>query len=148
MKKIETQVRITARAEQVWAVLMDFEAYSEWNPFIISVSGEAVTGTRLKNEIRLNAKKTMAFMPEVLVVDELREFRWIGSVFVKGLFDGEHYFRLVPNNDGTTNLIHGELFTGLLAGLVMKMSGEDTRRGFLAMNDALKARVEAKGAEV
>jgi hypothetical protein len=148
MKKIETQITIAARPEQVWAVLMDFDAYSEWNPFLISIKGEAVAGTRLRNEIKLNVKKTMEFKPEVLVVDEFREFRWIGSAFVKGLFDGEHYFRLVPNNDGTTDLIHGELFTGLLAGMVMKMSGEDTRRGFLAMNDALKARVEAKGAEV
>lgn len=143
MKTLETQITIDAAPDQVWRVLMDFEQYYEWNPFLISVKGKAVVGARLDNEIRMSEKKTMSFQPEVLVVEEEKEFRWIGKTFVKGLFDGEHYFKLELNADGSTTIIHGENFTGLLTGPVMKMIEKDTQDGFLAMNEALKNRVES-----
>ncbi len=148
MKSIETQITIEAGPDQVWAVLMDFESYQHWNPFIISIKGSATVGTQLNNELRMNDKKSMKFQPEVLVVNEQSEFRWKGKMFVKGLFDGEHYFKLNSNQDGSTTLIHGENFTGILAGLIIKMIGEDTQRGFEAMNQALKERVESMGEEV
>lgn len=142
MKSIETQITIEAGPDQVWAVLMDFESYQHWNPFIISIKGSATVGTQLDNELSMKDKKSMKFQPEVLVVEEQQEFRWKGKMFVKGLFDGEHYFKLKQNSDGSTTLIHGENFTGILAGLIMKKIGEDTVKGFEAMNDALKYRVE------
>lgn len=148
MKSIETQITIEAGPDQVWAVLMDFESYPHWNPFLISVKGSPVVGKQLDNEIKTSEKKVMRFQPEVLVVEEQREFRWKGKMFVKGLFDGEHYFRLKQNRDGSTALLHGENFTGILTGLIMKMIGEDTVKGFEAMNQALKVRVESMGEEV
>ena len=33
MKTIETKINIKASAEQVWKVLMDFNAYPEWTRF-------------------------------------------------------------------------------------------------------------------
>lgn len=148
MKSMETQITIEAGPDQVWAVLMDFENYRDWNPFIISIKGSATVGTQLDNELRMNDKKSMKFQPEVLVVEEYKEFRWKGKMFVKGLFDGEHYFKLQSNGDGSTTLIHGENFTGLLTGLIMNMIEEDTLKGFEAMNIALKQRVELTGKEV
>ena len=46
--------------------------------------------------------------------------------------------------EGHTQLTHGEYFTGLFSGVLMKMIGEDTKAGFEAMNAALKARVERR----
>ncbi|MCE7991502.1 MAG: SRPBCC domain-containing protein [Roseivirga sp.] len=148
MKSMETQIIIEAGPDQVWAVLMDFESYQHWNPFIIRIKGSATVGTQLDNELRMNDKKSMKFQPEVLVVEEQKEFRWKGKMFVKGLFDGEHYFKLQSNGDGSTTLIHGENFSGVLSGLIMNMIEEDTLKGFEAMNSALKQRVELKGKEV
>ena len=87
-------------------------------------------------------KKPMKFKPVVLVNQESKEFRWKGKLFVKGLFDGEHYFQLERINDNLTKLVHGEKFTGFLAGALLKMIGEDTKKGFESMNEALKRRVE------
>lgn len=145
---METQITIEAGPDKVWAVLMDFENYGEWNPFIISIKGSATVGFQLDNELRMNDKKSMKFQPEVLVMEEQKEFRWKGKMFVKGLFDGEHYFKLQSNGDGSTTLTHGENFTGLLTGLIMNMIEEDTLKGFQAMNIALKQRVELIGKEV
>lgn len=148
MTTLETEIRIEAAPEQVWAVLMDFKHYAGWNPFLISVEGKPVVGSLLTNQIRLNEKKQMQFKPEVLKVEENREFRWKGKAFVKGLFDGEHYFKLTPQDDGSTLLVHGESFSGLLLSIFMKMIAEDTKKGFEAMNKALKQRVESQIEEV
>lgn len=143
MKTITTQIEIAASPEVVWAILTDFESYPEWNPFIISMKGEARAGTFLDNRIKSNEKKEMRFQPEVLVAEANKEFRWKGKLFVKGLFDGEHYFVLEALANGSTLLIHGETFSGLLAGALLSMIKADTQAGFEAMNKALKQRAEA-----
>lgn len=68
---------------------------------------------------------------------------FFGSLWVKGLFDGRHYFDLEPLGPTRYKLIHGEHFTGILSGLLLKQIGEETRRNFVAMNQALKMRGEA-----
>lgn len=34
------KVEIAAPPTAVWAILMDFERYPDWNPFIIKISGD------------------------------------------------------------------------------------------------------------
>lgn len=63
---------------------------------------------------------------------------------MKGVFDGEHYFILEEITPNQTRFIQGENFTGLLSAILMKMIGEDTRGGFISMNEALKTQVEAQ----
>jgi hypothetical protein len=58
-----------------------------------------------------------------------------------GLFDGEHYFRIEPQNNGQTKFIHGEKFSGSLVAISGKMRGK-TRDGFSKMNQALKKACE------
>ena len=91
MKTIATEITINASAEKVWNVLMNHDGYGEWNPFITEVTGEPVVGQTIAATICLPGKKPMKFTPTVLKNDEAMEFRWLGSTFVKGLFDGEHY---------------------------------------------------------
>ena len=147
MRKIETQIHIKASTAAVWAQLMDFERYPEWNPFLVSVVGKAEVGSHLKNTIRNGERKEMKFEPEVLEVLAQKEFRWKGKLFLAGLFDGEHYFKLSELAEGETLLTHGENFTGVLSIVLYAMIGKDTQAGFEAMNKALKARVEQKEKE-
>lgn len=137
-KNIETTIRIKATAEKIWNILTDFQKYPEWNPFVFSMEGEAKEGTTLKANIQ-----GMKFKPLVLAAKKNREFRWKGSLFVKGLFDGEHYFMLNENGDGTTTLIHGEFFSGLLVDMFAKTLDTKTKSGFEKLNDALKQRAES-----
>jgi len=90
-------------------------------------------------------RRAARFRPTVTVVDEGREFRWLGRFGVSGLYDGEHRFVLEPLDDGRrTRLFHAERFSGILAGLVNRWLGDSTERGFEAMNGALKGRAEAE----
>lgn len=136
MKIIRTEITINASKETVWQVLMNFENYDNWNSFITSIKGEPIVSQVIEATI-MNGDKPIKFTPEVLVTDENKEFRWKSKMFVKGLFDGEHYFKL-EEVEGKTKFTHGEIFTGLLSGMIYKMIGDNTKKGFKAMNEGLK----------
>lgn len=143
MKNFETTVIINAPQEKVWQVLTNFENYPAWNPFISKIEGNPEEGAKIKNTMNLEGMKPQVFTPAILKFDKNREFRWLGHMFFKGLFDGEHYFILEENEEGKTKLIHGENFSGIFVRPLLKMVGEKTLAGFQIMNEALKKRVEA-----
>lgn len=140
MPAIDTSIDIAAPPSRVWAVLTDFAAYPAWNPFITRIAGVPEVGGRLVVTIQPPGRKAMMFRPVVLAAAPEVELRWRGRLLMPGLFDGEHVFHLRPAGDGC-RLDHGEVFTGLLAGL-LGGTLPATRRGFVAMNEALKARAE------
>ncbi|MDA1361319.1 SRPBCC domain-containing protein [Glycomyces luteolus] len=140
-QRIETAVHLDARANRVWAVLTDFPAYGEWNPFITEISGLLAEDERLEAAILQPNGKTNRFRPRVLRVSPARQIRWLGRLGPGGLLDGEHYLVLEPQADGTTVLTHGERFTGVLVPL-MKSLLADTEQGFNSMNSALEARLK------
>lgn len=144
MKKISTEVEINAPKNVVWSELMNHELYGEWNPFIHSVTGSSKVGEELTVSIKQDDKKDMIFKPEVLAHTPEREFRWKGKLFIKGLFDGEHYFILEQVNENKTRFIHAEEFTGIMVAPLLKMIGETTVKGFESMNNALKLRCESR----
>lgn len=142
MKKIETEILIEAAPKQIWAVLTDFENYPSWNPFIASIKGKKAVGETLEVQIQPPGGKGMTFRPELLRLDEEKEFRWKGKLLFKGVFDGEHYFILEKKGENHTLLRHGELFGGFLVSLLGGMLAK-TKDGFQLMNEALKSRCEA-----
>ena len=142
MKNIETEIIINATPEKVWQILMDHKEYRNWNPFIKEISGDTQPEKHLSVCIQLAGKKPMEFSPVVLINSTETEFRWKGHLFVKGLFDGEHYFKLEDIGLNQTKFIHGENFSGLVSGVLLKMIGDDTLNGFQSMNEALKIEAE------
>ncbi|MGJ0508022.1 MAG: SRPBCC family protein [Methylocystis sp.] len=141
-RQLETQIDIDAPAARIWALLTDFERMPAWNPFITGISGRLAQGERLSVQIAPPGKTAMRFRPVILTLRPQQELRWRGSVLIRGLFDGEHYFLLEPLDDRRTRLTHGERFSGLLVSLLSGMLPA-TRQGFEAMNLALKEQAEA-----
>ena len=127
----------------MWAVISDFAAYPEWNPFIRRGEGDVKVGARLHVFIQPAGGKGMSFRPRVLVADPGRELRWLGHLWVPGLFDGEHSFVIEPLGEGRVQFVQRERFGGLLLPLLWKILEKETRRGFEEMNRALKLRCEA-----
>lgn len=142
MKKINTEIEIAAPPEAVWGVLADFAAYPEWNPFMCSVSGEAVVGSRLVARMQPTEGKAMTFRPTVTAVEPEQHLEWVGRLGLPRLFDGRHRFT-IERTSGGTKFIHSEEFTGLLVPLLWQRIVDGTRGGFEAMNQALQTRVEA-----
>ena len=136
-KQIRTSISINASKEKIWQILTDFEKYPEWNSFIKSVTGEVKVGNQI--QIKLQG---MTFKPFVLTFIENSELKWIGHLWFKGLFDGEHTFKLIDNENGTINFEQRENFTGILVKLFTKSLNKDTKNGFERMNKELKLRAE------
>lgn len=137
-KEITTSVIINGTKEAVWQVLIDFEKYEEWNPFITCVEGDVIEGNQIKVKLQ-----GMTFKPTVLVLNKYTEFKWLGHLLFKGIFDGEHRFLLEDNKNGTITFRQSEKFKGLLIRLFSNSLDNDTKNGFDLMNQALKKRVES-----
>jgi hypothetical protein len=145
MHEVRTEIDIAAAPAQVWRVLTDFPAHTEWNPFVRSIQGLAQKDQSLTVSIQPAGGKSMTFKPTVLVADADRELRWRGRLLMPGIFDGEHYFQIKPNGQGGTTFVHGEKFSGLLIPFAKASLEGGTRAGFVAMNEALKVRAETAG---
>jgi hypothetical protein len=143
MKNIQTEILILADTAKVWDVLMNFDSYPKWNPFITSISGERKLGNRLTVSINPPGGKGMTFKPNILTLEANKEFRWKGKLGINGIFDGEHYFILEVLENDKTKFIQGEKFSGLLVPLVGKML-DKTQKGFQLMNESIKKECERK----
>jgi hypothetical protein len=141
---MRSETKISAPPEVVWSVLSEFASFPEWNPFITSIEGKMVVGTRLKVAIAAPpGSKPTRFTPLVVVVNPNREFTWRGSLAVPGMLVGNHFFKLEPAADGGTVFIHGETFVGLLVPYFRANYLDKTELGFSAMDQAIKVRAEA-----
>lgn len=141
--ELRTEVQIAAPIDRVWETLTDLEAYPDWNPFIVSAAGQAEVGERLRNRIHTPGGRAITFTPTVTVVEPGATFEWLGHLGLPGIFDGRHRFELSPSEDGGTLVSHSEQFDGVLVRFMRSSLNTATMAGLEAMNDALKARVEA-----
>ena len=51
-RQIKTEININASTEKVWSIITDNEKYSEWNPFIIRLSGNLKPGNSVDVTIK------------------------------------------------------------------------------------------------
>jgi hypothetical protein len=143
MKELHSQIDINASAERVWQLLTDFASYPQWNPFIRRISGEPTTGERLKVHLEPPESRGITLRPKVLTAEPNHQLRWLGHLFVPGLFDGEHSFILQSLEEDRVRFVQSEVFRGLLVPLFARSLDNSTLRGFEEMNRALKERAEA-----
>lgn len=142
--ELKTEILINATPEKVWAIFTDFNNYPNWNPFIKSITGDVKVGNTINARIEPPGASGMTFKPKVLAFYANKEFRWLGHLLIKGLFDGEHKFELIKNGNGTTTFIQSEQFSGILVPLFKKMLNNAIKNGFNLMNEQLKALAEKK----
>ena len=139
-KQISNEILINSSAENVWAIITDFENFPNWNPFIKTASGKIKVGARLKFFIQPLGGKGMTFKPVVQKVEPERELRWLGRLYLPWLFDGEHAL-VIKTSNGNVHFIQSEKFTGILVPFARDLLG-GTARGFEEMNIALKKQAE------
>lgn len=138
--EIVTSVMLPSPTDAAYAALIDGDAYPDWNPFIISLEGQARVGETLEITVDPASGDPMSFTPEVLVAEPGRELRWLGSASIPGVFDGEHYF-VLEAVEGGARLTHGERFSGVA---LWFLDVETFRADFEAMNAALARRLSAE----
>ena len=135
--EIHTEIIINASPEKVWTALTNFKEYPNWNPFVNAISGDMIVGKKIKIVVQ-----GMKIKPELLVFEKNKELRWVGHLLVNGIFDGEHFFVLVDNKNGTTTFKHGEIFKGILIPMLKSFLENKMKKSYLKMNEKLKELVE------
>ncbi|MGE3625300.1 MAG: SRPBCC family protein [Hyphomicrobiales bacterium] len=146
MKTVHTEIGVMAPADVVWATLTDFASWEKWNP-IIKVSGRLAPGERLSVTVAPPGQKPRTLVTRIVKLEEGREFRWSGGLPVPGIFNGEHGFRVVPEDTGRCRFEQFETFSGLMAGSFLARNGKAMETGFTAMNRMLKREAERRARE-
>lgn len=131
---------IPAPREQVWAVLTDLGSYPDWNPFVRSFTGTLTQGSRITVALQPGEDPPRTMRPTLIDVQPGRSFTWLGRVALPGVLDGRHTFTVDPHADGCLLTQH-ERLSGLLVPAFTRLLTQDTPRAFVALNDALAARV-------
>jgi hypothetical protein len=144
--QLASEIDIDASPSQVWAVLSDFAAYQEWNPFIVHADGTAQAGSRLTLRLHPVIGREVTVRPTVLESHEGRRLRWLGRLGIPGIMDADHVFTIEQRADGGTLLRQDETFRGVLVPFFARSLERGTLPAFRAMNEALKRRAERASA--
>ena len=143
-REITTSIEIAAPASAVWAILTDFASYSEWNPFVRLIKGDLQEGAKLEVMLDTPNRNPMTFNPTLVKLTPQRELRWLGRMWsIPGIFTGEHFFQIEPAGESAVRFVQGEHFSGLTVPFAWSRIADDTRAGFVSMNEALKRLAEA-----
>ncbi len=138
MKHLEAAIEIQAPPEDVWRILVNFAHYPAWNPFIISMEGQAAVGEILQEVVRQPDGKQIRLSSKIFALEENRYLAWDGYLGAPFLFSGRHELILEPLPHGT-RLIQREAFSGLM---LFMMNLKAIEPGYHQMNQALKAQAE------
>jgi hypothetical protein len=149
MKELRTEIEFDGTPEEVWEVLADLPAHTEWNPFMKRIEGELRPGAKLEARLEPEGERGITMRPTVLTAERGRELRWLGHLLVRGIFDGEHRFLIEEAGPGRVRLTQSERFGGILVPLLWKkLRDGGTAEGFRAMNEALARRVAERRGQV
>lgn len=143
MKEIYSEIEINASSKVVWDILMDFDNFPNWNPFIKEISGNPQVGSKLQVLIQPPDSRGMTFKPKILDNEAEKKLRWIGTLGIPKIFDGEHSWIINEINENKVLFVQKERFTGILMPLLGGML-KNTEKGFKMMNKALKKEAEKK----
>ncbi|MBO9407849.1 SRPBCC domain-containing protein [Shimia sp. R9_1] len=103
-KTFHVETVIPATPEQVWAVLIDTKAYSEWNPVFVSVEGTYAQGAKLQNKVRDPKGNILEMTATVIALNPERELRQYGGI--PGVITFDHRWLLEPVEGGTKVIQH------------------------------------------
>lgn len=142
MKEITTEIVVNTQSSRVWEILVNLEKYVAWNPFIKEAEGKVLPGSKIRVHIAPPGSKGTTFHPRITRVVENSELRWQGRYLVPGLFDGEHIFEIVPLTQNNVKFVQREIFSGVLVPFIWSKIADSTKKGFDAMNNAIKQRAE------
>ena len=101
------EIRFRARAEIVWSLLTDATGFPRWNSTVAAIEGQIREGERLRLQVPGTKR---AFTPRVSAVVTARRMTW--SDGLAGIFRGVRTFVLEPHDDGSTDFVMEEHFSG------------------------------------
>jgi hypothetical protein len=113
MVSIVTYVEVAAPPERVWQLLMDFDRYREWHPYV-ELDGVVANGGELSYAIRRTPKASRLIKSEATVTQLEPVAHFALKLGLPGLTWVSDWYALEAIESGT-RLTHGLEFRGLLS---------------------------------
>ena len=137
-------VEIDAPADFVWAVLVDYDRYPEWNPFTVRVEADLVIGGRVVLHLPDPAKpgETFENVEFMSAIDPPHHLQYNTGTELEGIHAVRDQW-IEDLGEGRCSYRTTDEFSGDIAQLVFDMQGEWVTAGFNATAHALKSRAEA-----
>jgi len=110
-----TDFEIDASDEQVWAVLVDFEQYADWNPSLPSISGDLREGSTVSLTLGLPGRPNLNVKAQLREVTANRRLTWCGHLGADRLFTGYREFAIEPLAERKVRVTHVEDLQGWIA---------------------------------
>jgi len=139
---VRVETTIHAPRAAVWAVLVDFARYPEWNPFTVRVETGGNVGDLVLMDVMLGGKR-MRIRERMRLYEPEQRFGWGLKVARGFLLDCTRVQELERLDEGRTLYRCHESFRGLLVPLFFRRYEQRMIEGFAAVAQALKRRVEA-----
>ena len=134
-------VNIQVNTEVVWSLLTDAKGFPRWNSTVTGIEGQIREGERLRLHVPGTSR---TFSPRVSGVVPARRMIW--SDGFAPLFKGVRTFELRSRDDGSTDFVMEERFSGILFALTKRVL-PDFRPIFEAYASDLKREAERIGHE-
>lgn len=141
--RVEDRIGVQAPAEVIWDIVYDLSAWHEWNPIYPEAAGQIRIGETLALKLALPGEAVQEIRPKVLDWVPNEQLHWqltLMGGFIKTL----RYVEITTLGPQNCVVDNGEFFRGLMGPSLARRMGRTVRRGFKAMNEALKARAEAE----
>ena len=115
--EFQATITIDAPKEKIWEILVDFDSYPDWNPFM-RMKGTPEVGRTVKLEAHVDGR-VLKLGAKMRTVDENRALSWGGPDGGPAtlLINAEHYVRIQPLGNDKCRIEHGETFGGLIGNL-------------------------------
>ncbi len=133
---------IDAPAEVVWRVVIDVDAYPEWNTFTITCRTTWEVGTPIVMKVRLFSRLTIRQRETIRVNEDGRLIEY-GIDLPMGLLRSSRRHVLTAVGPGATRYDSEFVLEGRLAPLVERLLGTRLRKGFDDMTSGLARRAHA-----
>lgn len=141
--RIEHRIGVHAPAEVIWAVIHDLAAWGDWNPLYAKAAGAIRIGAQLEMTVTPPGQRPFDIKPTVLEWVPNEQLHWkTSSLGVRTV----RFIEIEALAEASCIVSNGEYVGGFLGNSVVRRMGRSLHRGFAAMNEALKARAEARWA--
>lgn len=137
-RSLTTTTLVNAPREEVWRLLLDFDGYAEWNPYM-RIDGSPTLGGRI--DVRVGAQGDANELDATIyVLKPPRKLRWQSRLLLPGLMDVEYEIIVAPVSPRLTQVIQHVRDEGVLVPLTAQVP---TRHGLEIMGAALARTAEA-----
>ncbi|HLP91723.1 MAG TPA: SRPBCC domain-containing protein [Nostocaceae cyanobacterium] len=143
MKGWKAETVINAPQQLVWEQVTNFEAYSDWNPFVIKAYADFKIGAKISFLEDLQKFGQHWLNAQFLSIDPPYSFVWQGHFAATFLFTVRHSFIFEAINEYQTRFTQVHENSGLLIPyLAWRGVYVVSHQGYLNYNQALKERCE------